>query len=178
MKKVTIVQIKDIAWYDENKDDHGIIYFDKEKNDADFFSRGQSEFLGRLSEVIAIDKSNNYRLQIDAGEYIWKEWQFSNIEEKEVNNDNIIDVAYEDHEIISNDKEIHESIMIEDKRNTVEFKADIINDINSWGLSFNLGTAIINLITANKNQINNYKSQIEISLLCLQNELAELDKEK
>jgi hypothetical protein len=178
MKKM-FAQIKNLKWYDENKDDHGIVYLDKEKNDGDFFSRGQSEFLGRLSEVIAVDKSNNYKLLIDNSEYIWKEWMFVNVEEKEVNNENIIDVEYkEDHEIILEDKEIHETIMIEDKRNTVEFKTDIINDINSWGLSFNLGTAIINLITANKNNIDGYKNQIEISLLCLENELKEIKKEK
>ena len=178
MKK-TFVTIKDIQWYEENKDEHGIVYLDP-VNDSDFFSRGQSEFLGRLSEVTAVDKSNNYKLQIDKNEYIWKEWQFSSIEEKEINNDGIIDVTYEDHEIISEDKEIHnyikESLQIEDKRSTVQFKADLIHDINEWGLGFNIGTCLINLISLNKNDLTSYKNLLEICRICIDNELKEMEK--
>lgn len=185
MKK-TFVTIKDITWYDENKDDHGIVYLDP-ANDSDFFSRGQSEFLGRLSEVISIDKSNNYKLQIDNAEYIWKEWQFSNIEEKEINNEDVIDVSYNniEEDIISKDKEIHElfekdvtkSLQIEDK-SSIEFQTDIIKSISDWNLNFLLGTAVTNIIQASKVNIKEYENNLYIAILCLQNELAEVEKGK
>ena len=175
MKK-TIVQIKDLTWYEMNKDEHGIVYLDP-VNDTDFFSRGQAEFLGRVSEVATVDNSNNYRLKIDKGEYIWKEWQFASIEEKDVTDD-VIDVDYKEEPVGEKAVKnyINESLQIEDKRSTVQFKADLIHDINEWGLGFNIGTCLINLISLNKNDATSYKSLLEICKICIENELAEIDK--
>jgi hypothetical protein len=179
MKKI-IVQIKDLAWYEANKNEKGIVYLDPAV-DNDFFSRGMEIYCGKITEVTNIDTSGNMKLKIDGGEWLWKNWMFSIMEEKEVSDDNIIDVTFkEDHEIISEDKEIHEAIMLEDfsERNTLEFKMKLINDVNKWNLPFNIGTCLVNILTSNKNNIQSYKNSIEIAIICLQNELKELEKEK
>lgn len=182
MKK-TFVQIKDIAWYETNKDANGIVYLTP-NDDSNFLSRGQAKYLGQLSEVHDIDAFNNYKLIVDNGEWLWKEWQFSIIEEKDIT-DEIIDAVFTDgamEEIIDNvSYPVEERIdkISSDKmdKQSSEFKMKLINEINSWNLSFNLGMVAMNIISADKANIENYKNLIDISILCLQNEIKDLEKD-
>jgi hypothetical protein len=172
MKKI-IVQIKDIQWYEENKDEHGIVYFDKEKDDTNFFSRGQVPFLGRVAEITHEDSSGNYRINLDDGEYIWKKEMFVSMEEKDCNDD-IIDVDFkEDHEIISNDKEIHESIKSLQLEDKISFHSttEKIKSIIDWNLNFTIGTIINLLISADEKNKTEYSNNIRTAIKFLQNEL-------
>ena len=181
MKK-TIVQIKDIEWYETNKNDHGIVYKDI-NDDTDFFSRGQSIYCGKISEVISIDNFGNYKLKIDNGEWIFRSWMLSSEKEEDIT-DEIIDAVFTDEtmEEIINNIPLEERIdkITSDKidKQSEAFKIQIINEINSWNLGFNLGLVAMNIISADKSNIENYKSLMELSITCLKNELENLKKEK
>lgn len=185
MKK-TIVQIKGIEWYDTNKDEHGKV-FNNPQDDTDFFSRGQTEYCGMIAEVVEKDEFNNYfKLDIDKGIWAWKLWMFETIDEREAKEE-IIEAEFIEEPLELGDPDKNplykENKILEigskhtKDKTSLEFKSQIINEINSWDLSFNLGMVVLNIISADKLNLENYKHLIEVSILCLQNELDDINKE-
>lgn len=177
MKK-TIVQIRDYAWYEANKDDHGIVYFENNpENETNFFSLGQSDFCGRIATVIKIDANGNYKLDIDSNGWIWRSWMFES--EKEVDiTDDIIDAEFSEKDPVSPkaiknyfEQSIKETLS-EDKT-SIEYKTEIISLINKWKLSFNTGSAISQILFSDK---DSYKHNLELAIVFLQNELKELNE--
>ncbi|WP_195375371.1 hypothetical protein [Parabacteroides leei] len=75
------VRIKSIEWYNQNKEEHGLIINDAEESNV--FCSGMSLYCGRELTVKAIDPDGRYSLTDNDGigdgdlyTWSWEEWMF------------------------------------------------------------------------------------------------------
>jgi len=73
------VRIKSIEWYNQKKEEHGLIINDAEESNV--FCSGMSLYCGRELTVKAIDPDGRYSLTDNDGNgdlytWSWEEWMF------------------------------------------------------------------------------------------------------